>query len=183
MTAMTHDNVFWRFSLAVYAAPGVQAECLALQDMHDVDVNLLLFCAWAGAHKRRRLAPADLDRLSGAGHAWRESVVKPLRSARRAIKTLALEDPAALELRRRIAADELEAERLAQAMLFSLAPENGGVEADAETDTASLVQANIALLLGGRTAALPEALIAAAVRGAGIGAADVAAGEPRRENS
>jgi uncharacterized protein (TIGR02444 family) len=164
------DNPFWRFSLDVYAAPGVKAECLALQEMRDVDVNLLLFCAWAGAHKRQRLLPADLDRLSGAVSAWRDTVVKPLRSARRAIRTPALQDPAAHELRKRIAADELEAERIEQTMLFALAAEGdpaGEAGAEAETDAALLVRANIALLLGGRTAALPEALIAAAVRRAG----------------
>jgi uncharacterized protein (TIGR02444 family) len=143
----------------------VAAECLALQDAHDVDVNLLLFCAWMGAERRQRLGRADLDRLGEAVRAWRETVVKPLRSARRASKPLALRDPTVHELRKRIAADELEAERIEQAMLFALAPEAG--PAGAEADTAKLVRANVALLLGDRPAASPEALIAAAVRRAG----------------
>ena len=164
------DNPFWRFSLGVYAAPGVEAECLALQATHDVDVNLLLFCAWAGAEKRWRLAPADLDRLSEAVRAWQETVVKPLRSARRAIKALGLQNPAASDLRGRIAADEIEAERIEQALLFALASREGGLasNADPEMDTFAVVRSNISLLVDGQTEALPEALIAAAVRAATI---------------
>jgi uncharacterized protein (TIGR02444 family) len=42
-------NPFWRFSLAVYKAPGVAAECLALQETLGNDVKVLLFCAFLGA--------------------------------------------------------------------------------------------------------------------------------------
>jgi uncharacterized protein (TIGR02444 family) len=48
-SALDLDNVFWRFSLAVYASDGVARECLALQEALKADVNLLLFCAWMGA--------------------------------------------------------------------------------------------------------------------------------------
>jgi uncharacterized protein (TIGR02444 family) len=47
------DNPFWRFSLAVYAAPGVAPEFLALQDMRAIAINLLLFGAWLGNAARR----------------------------------------------------------------------------------------------------------------------------------
>jgi uncharacterized protein (TIGR02444 family) len=161
------DNAFWRFSLRVYAAPGVEAECLALQAMHDVDVNLLLFCAWAGAERRWRLAPTDVDRMSQAVRAWQDTVVKPLRSARRAIKTLGLQNAAAPDLRGRIAADEIEAERIEQAMLFALASKEGlPSDADPEMDASRIVRDNVALLFDGRSGALPEALIGAAVRAA-----------------
>lgn len=167
MPGRHHGNPFWTFSLNVYAAPGVEAECLALQATHDVDVNLLLFCAWAGAERRWHLAPADLYRVSEAVRPWQETVVKPLRSARRAIKTLGLQNPAASDLRSRIAADELEAERIEQAMLFALASEGGSAgDAGAGTDVSALVRDNIALLLGGYATTLPEALIAAAGRAA-----------------
>lgn len=43
------ENPFWRFSCAVYAAPGVAQACLELQDTHGADVNLLLLAAWLGA--------------------------------------------------------------------------------------------------------------------------------------
>jgi uncharacterized protein (TIGR02444 family) len=162
------DNAFWRFSLRVYAAPGVEAECLALQALHDVDVNLLLFCAWAGAERKWRLAPADVDRMSQSVRAWHDTVVKSLRSARRAIKTLGLQNAAAHDLRGRIAADEIEAERIEQAMLFALASMESSLpsDADPEMDATRIVRDNVALLFDGRPGALPEALIGAAVRAA-----------------
>jgi uncharacterized protein (TIGR02444 family) len=46
------DNPFWNFSLAVYAAPDVAAECLALQSALNIDANSLLFCAWLGRAKQ-----------------------------------------------------------------------------------------------------------------------------------
>jgi len=170
MTEPDHDrdNAFWRFSLEVYAAPGVEAECLALQALHDVDVNLLLFCAWAGAERRWCLARADVDHMRQAVRAWQETVVKPLRSARRALETLGLQNEAARDLRARIAADELEAERIEQALLFALTPAKAELRRDAgrEADASQIVRDNVALLLDGRPGALHEALIAAALRAA-----------------
>ena len=53
---------FWRFSLRVYRAAGVQQACLALQEDCGADVNLLLLCGWQGldgrALDRRRLRQA-----------------------------------------------------------------------------------------------------------------------------
>ena len=46
------ETPFWQFSGAVYAHPGVAEACLDLQDRHGLDVNLLLFCAWAGVQGR-----------------------------------------------------------------------------------------------------------------------------------
>lgn len=161
-----HDNALWRFSLKVYAAPGVEAECLMLQTTHDIDINLLLFCAWAGAEWGWRLAPAELDRMRQAVREWQERVVKPLRSARRAMKALAMQNPTAHDLRSRIAVDEIEAERIEQGMLFALASTEAGLSSNSgrATEAFRTVRQNIALLIDGRTEALPEALIAEALR-------------------
>ena len=167
------DNPLWRFSLAVYAAPGVEGECLALQAAHGIDVNLLLFCAWAGAQKGWRLSAADLQGAHAAVRAWQATVVEPLRSARRAIKAMSAlrDDPAAQELRRRIAAGELEAERIEQGLLLA---QSSGVDARPRTGDAppaEIVRANIALLLEPHGAALPQALMAAALHAASPGRA------------
>jgi uncharacterized protein (TIGR02444 family) len=61
MEARQDDNDFWRFSLSVYAAPGVADECLALQDTRGVDVNLLLFCAWLGGARRGGMVKAEIE--------------------------------------------------------------------------------------------------------------------------
>lgn len=162
------DNPLWRFSLAVYATPGVEGECLALQASYGIDVNVLLFCAWAGAQKGWRLSADELQGAQAAVRAWQAKVVEPLRSARRAIKAMSgvRDDRAAQELRCRIAADELEAERIEQALLFA---QSSGVDARPQAGDArpaEIVRANIALLLAPHDAALPQVTMTAALHAA-----------------
>lgn len=114
-------HAFWRFSLHVYRAPGVQDACLALQDDCGADVNLLLLCGWLGQQGRaldkRRLRQAMLciDR-------WQSDVIAPVRSARRAIKRHPPSDAqAAQALRKQILALELDLEYVEQSMLADLA--------------------------------------------------------------
>jgi uncharacterized protein (TIGR02444 family) len=112
------DNPFWRFSLAVYAAPGVAAECLALQKALGLDVNMLLFCAWLGARKTVVTAE-DIEAFEAIVRPWRHSVVHPLRAARDAMKAMpemAHDDVKAL--RKQILEGELRAEQMEQALLF-----------------------------------------------------------------
>lgn len=113
------DNAFWKFSLAVYMAPGVGDECLAVQEDYGVDVNVLLFCAWLAFARKVALTPVDIDTIGALVGEWHESAVKPLRGVRRYLKNVAGEDVAAL--RARVKAAELEAEQLEQARLFSYA--------------------------------------------------------------
>jgi uncharacterized protein (TIGR02444 family) len=112
------DNPFWRFSLAVYAAPGVAAECLALQRALNIDVNMLLFCAWFGA-QRRLLTGEDIEGFESVVRPWHESVVRILRGVRDAIKPMpeTAEDEVKA-LRKRILAVELQSEQIEQALLF-----------------------------------------------------------------
>ncbi|CAO3406806.1 TIGR02444 family protein [Azospirillum largimobile] len=138
-------NPFWDFSLAVYGRPGVPALCLALQDRRGVDVNVLLFAAWAGMECGVRLSGPELSRIDSAVSGWREEVVRPLRALRRRAKA---EDDA---FYRRMKAAELEAERVQQDRLFAAAnffPRPGG--------SAALAAANMALLVPGGDPALDE---------------------------
>lgn len=77
---------FWRFAVAVYARPGVEAACLSLQDTHGFDVPMTLFCAYAGL-RRGRLPEAALTAAIAASTVWRVDVVAPLRAIRRRMKT------------------------------------------------------------------------------------------------
>lgn len=104
----------WAFSLAVYDGPGAAPACLALQDRHDADVNLLLFCLWAGV-RGKALSQAELRQLAAVAAAWQEEVVKPLRAARRRLKGEA--DDAAQDLRAKVIELEIEAERQEQVRL------------------------------------------------------------------
>ena len=115
---MQSDNPFWRFSLAVYAAPGVAAECLALQKALDIDVNMLLFCAWLGARETVMTAQ-DIEAFEAIVRRWHQSVVRPLRAARDAMKAMpemAHDDVKAL--RKQVLEVELRAEQMEQALLF-----------------------------------------------------------------
>jgi uncharacterized protein (TIGR02444 family) len=116
-------NPFWRWSLRVYRAPGVQEACLALQDRCGADVNLLLFCGWVGL-AGRALDQRLLRQATACVGRWQAEVVAPLRAVRRALKHCASTGSAAapaLMLRRRIAALELQAESVEQTLLFELA--------------------------------------------------------------
>jgi uncharacterized protein (TIGR02444 family) len=116
-------NPFWRFSLRTYRDPGVQQACLALQERCGADVNLLLFCAWTGRDGRALDRPALLSAMTRVGR-WQSEVIAPLRLARRGLKHQAAAGPAAalaLPLRKRVAALELDMERVEQLLLAELA--------------------------------------------------------------
>ena len=111
------DNPFWRFSLTLYVREGVAEACLRLQERLDLDVNLLLFCCWAGS-RGRALSGPEIDGLIAATRDWRAQVVRPLRGARRWLKTRVPEmGSAAARLRQDIKAAELSAEAVQQALM------------------------------------------------------------------
>lgn len=144
------DNPFWKFSLAVYAAPGVAAECLTLQSRLNIDVNLLLFVAWLGRAHGIALAADQLTAIDADIQVWRDTVVRPLRAIRQDIKPLpAMADPAVQDLRAQIARAELRAEQIEQAMLFAWSQARSGTLAkDARaTSIADAVHHNVAALL------------------------------------
>jgi len=117
-TGSASDNPFWDFSLAVYDRTGVAAACLALQDRHGVDVNMLLFCAWAGS-RGHPLGPGDLAKLRTTAQPWQAAVVAPLRAIRRQLKVLKVAPELAIDrLRARLKDAELDAEAVEQRLLF-----------------------------------------------------------------
>jgi len=115
------NSPFWNFSLAVYGVTAVQDECLELQDRFDFDVNLVLFCAYLGAAHGAALPADDVASARDAVREWHGAIAKPLRSARRKLKTIGLPDAqeaaAAMQLRAQVKAAEFESERIEQMML------------------------------------------------------------------
>ncbi len=110
---------FWQFSLRVYGSPGVEAACLVLQDRYGLDVNLILYCCWAGT-LGVELDNQEMTRLINVTDRWQKSVVRPLREVRRTLKKTVPEGipSEALEtLRIEIKNAELRAEKLEQTML------------------------------------------------------------------
>jgi uncharacterized protein (TIGR02444 family) len=126
------DNPFWQFSLAVHGAPGVDAECLMLQDTHGIDVDVLLFCAWTGA-QGIVLTDAHMAAIEALLRPWRDTAIAPLRAARRGIKALPqMVDTDVAALRKDVAALELRAEQIEHAMLFGMVPALGSATTAAE---------------------------------------------------
>lgn len=75
-----------RFALKVYASEGVPPACLLLQERAGVDVNLLLFAAFAGAARGAAVDAAALAAARAAVGAWHAEVVKALRAVRQRLK-------------------------------------------------------------------------------------------------
>jgi uncharacterized protein (TIGR02444 family) len=117
------ERSLWNFAVDLYAAPGVADACLALQDRHGCDVNVVLFAAWMGAVRRDRVRGAEMAEIAAQVAAWRDEIVRPLRAIRRRLKSGPSPAPsdATDELRTRLKAAELDSERIELLQLEALA--------------------------------------------------------------
>lgn len=134
------DTPFWHFSLDFYGQDGVAAACLDLQDRAGLDVNLLLFALWLGVEGR---AAAD----SSAWQDWQDAIapwmavgIQPLRTLRRCLRAPVpgVADAEREYVRSLVSGAELAAERLAQRVLFDLAPPAAAAKPAAEAAVANL---------------------------------------------
>jgi len=115
-------NPFWEFAGTVYSKPGVEAECLALQNKADVDVMLLLFAAFCGAN-RIALTGEDIVDFVAETAPLRSLLVEPLRSARSTLKRYVAspeEEQRYASIRDSVRSAELTAERMAADRLLDL---------------------------------------------------------------
>lgn len=113
------EHPFWDFSLSVYMSDGVGAACLELQDAHELDVNVLLFCMWLGASGRGSLTATEMQSVTGAVQEWHHDIVRELRAVRVRMKGGMSSAPADLteSLRQRIQKTEIDCEHTEQLML------------------------------------------------------------------
>jgi uncharacterized protein (TIGR02444 family) len=144
---------FWRYSLMIYAQPGVAEALIGLQDRAGHNVNLILFGLWLGSCEAT-LDTAGLARARAAIAAIDRDVVAPLRLLRRTLKDHP--DPDIRELRRRVLALELAAERRAQARLAGTIVRCQSQPADDRHAAAAI---NLRLILGADFASAETALI------------------------
>ena len=149
-------EAFWRFSLMVYARPGVAPALIGLQDRGGHNVNLILFGLWLAIARGRRLDAAGSARARAAIEELDRDVVQPLRRLRRELK--GSPDPDVRKLRQRVLALEVDAERCVQARLAGTVAGRA-----AKSSHAALAEANLRLILGDdfaspKRAALSEAL-------------------------
>jgi uncharacterized protein (TIGR02444 family) len=112
-------DAFWRFSVELYAKPGVEPALLTLQDVHGLEVNLVLFCLFAGI-SGHRFDEAAIATMRERARIWGRGVVGPLRAARRGLKPLLPTHAAAGPLRAEVKRLELMAERAMQTALVDL---------------------------------------------------------------
>jgi uncharacterized protein (TIGR02444 family) len=155
------ENPFWTFSLDVYARAGVAEECLGLQARHGIDVNALLFCAWAG--RRALLSERQVAGIVARVEAWQQRTVLPLRTVRQTLKEMVAIGEPVTTLRKDVAAVELKAEQIEQAMLFADAA--ALLEGAGAARAAEAVPANLACFLSHHGAAVAAAgQLAAAAR-------------------
>lgn len=133
---------FWRFSLMIYARPGVADALLRLQDRDGHNVNLILFGLWLGVCEGARLDAAALSRAKAATAGLDHDIVAPLRDLRRALK--GDPDPDVRDLRRRLLGLEIAAERRAQARLAANLPRRKAKVGDRR----ALAETNLRLILG-----------------------------------
>ncbi len=160
------DHPFWEFSLATYGRDGVADACIALQEAHGADVNILLFCAWAGCNGVR-LGRPQIEAACEAVREWHEEIVRPLRSVRRRLKSpVDGAPPGELQpaLRARVQKTEIDAEHIEQLRLAALADAlEAGAPGAAAPDGAA-ARANMAIylsVLGSEAGAQTEGALAA----------------------
>jgi uncharacterized protein (TIGR02444 family) len=122
------SHPFWDYSLRLYGRPGVEEACLVLQDEFDLDVNIVLFCLWAGTAGPGQLTAAELSECIARGGLWQREVVQRLRYIRRTLKQDALGATPELitVFRPRAQSLELAAEHTQQLLLAGSAPDTRG---------------------------------------------------------
>jgi uncharacterized protein (TIGR02444 family) len=156
-------GAFWAFSLPLYARPGVQQILLQLQDGNGADVTTVLYILWRASCGSRLDAKA-LILIELRTQPWREEVIRPLRTVRRAMKGLIAGRPAAEALRERVKAAELEAERLLHGVLEA---QSAAVPGTREKSTADAARAGLSAYAAMMGFTLPDsasdALVAAVV--------------------
>ena len=121
----------WDWVSGAYARPGVEALCLELQDQHGQCVSYLLWAAWA-AREGRDLDEAALNQAVSLAQDWDAKAIRPLRLARRALKTPrpGIDAEGQATLRERIKRQELAAERLLMDALETRPPASAGPPRD-----------------------------------------------------
>ncbi len=111
------NSALWNYTTQIWTLPDVEAICIDLQNNHDANVNMLLYCCWAGT-KNLCLNEDDLQILLDAVQPW-QTITKPLRDSRKLMKNQLIAMPAKIvdQTLANITEMELNAEHMAQLSL------------------------------------------------------------------
>ncbi len=171
------DHPFWDFSLEVYGAKGVAAACLALQDAHQLDVNIVLYCCWNGASGRGALDSSEAAAMTAAVAEWHGDIVRGVRAVRQRLKGGLAPAPVELSepLRRHIAEIEVELEHVEQLILAAAIDRSADTGAPAErraADAAANIDRYFAII--GRTPSADDRAAIATILNAALRAGGAA---------
>lgn len=149
MTPEAAADSLWNWSLKVYQQDDVQELLLTLQNRYQVNVNLIIWSAWA-ARKGWEYSPDQVEYLSSALQDFDELVVDRLREIRRYLEVphdgYSSSDMG--KLRCEVLDLELKAEKVVQRRLASLAMEIAPEQRSLEVEEAEEIAVNHFLHLG-----------------------------------
>lgn len=111
---MPTDHPFWQYSLHLYAQPEVEKLCLQLQNGHDLDVNLLLFCGWLATQER--IFDPEIVFNHDEIQFWQTSLIPSVRHVRRTLADYKKDHLLYSEMKK----IELQAEKELQTILWSI---------------------------------------------------------------
>ena len=117
----------WQFSLARYGA--VESLCLALQDDHGLNINLLMLCAYCQSEgcALDELQVGDLIRHN---RQWQQEVINPYRALRKTLKPRLSPEDYQQMLAIELALEKEEQQRLFAALPVHLPPDNPEAQAN-----------------------------------------------------
>ena len=141
MSELQLDNQLWQFSLQQYGKPEVAQICLTLQNEHEANINLILYCLWL-AQIEKCFDWADILHNENREE-WRRDHILPLRESRLALKQAGLRDAEQITEYERLKQKELLAEQKEQAMLFMMSLDIPVVAKCKCRDTTKLASTNL----------------------------------------
>lgn len=108
------DHPLWNFTIEAHQRSGVHEACMALQVKHDIDVNFLFWCCWAGEMGAPSLDEIQMESAMDAVGQWQREIVRPVWRARWKLKPSYGSFPEDLteSLRQQLIAAELNAEHI-----------------------------------------------------------------------
>lgn len=114
-------NDLWDYATRVYARGTAKEACLALQDRHGLDVNVMLFCCWVASSGRGTFRDSELDQALRAVADWRGNAINALHGLKLYLKgdTAPAPRPLSDDLRRVVVECELHAEHVEVLMLHA----------------------------------------------------------------
>lgn len=119
---LEHD--FWRYSVKLYSKKAVETGCLLLQNTHNLNLNIILYCLYHPAHGRGIISIRELEKVAFVVDNFHKKITGNVRKSRQSWKKLSASSAVYQDLFQL----ELTAEQIEQAIimeaLFSVAQKN-----------------------------------------------------------